>query len=177
MPFGNMEGSFDDLTLSYDVAQNMLLSLDRGEPVQPSGFKAEYMVDRLNHRMSKPDYKFLPPQIQQLYSDTLAQYQDIIAEMEEKIIAAKNEYIPTEGPMVGVDMYVEAEDPTKEPKRARLPSRAVEWLVKTLEQQGASLQKMEQMEKQNLASLSDALFKRQGQAQGPAAPMPPLASG
>ena len=33
--------------------------------------------------------------------------------------------------MVSVDMYVPNEDPQKQPKRARIDQRAVEWLMKT----------------------------------------------
>lgn len=169
MPFGNLEEGFEDLTLDYDNAQNLILALDRGQPMPVSEFdNADYMAKRLIHRMRKPDFRFKPPEIQQLYKMTLDGYHQELAKQEEKIQAAKNEYIPTDGPMVGVDMYVENEDPTKEPKRARLPSRAIEWLVDVMKKQGMSLEKLENMDKQNAAALADRLMQSQGQMAGPA---------
>ena len=75
--------------------------------------------------------------------------------------------------MIAVDMYVEnKDDPTKAPKRARIPQMALNWLIKQLESQAGSLSKLEQMSSATQASVADML----GQANQPPG-MPPGMAG
>jgi hypothetical protein len=171
MPFGNFEESFEEFTIDSDNVKNDMLALERGEP---SPFQEsdnhEYYVQRFNARMKKADFRYLDPMVQQNYQASLSQHMEADAKQKEAILAAKNEQIPTNGPMVGVDLYVEnKEDPSKAPKRARLPTAAVEWLVKQMEAQGQTMEKLEKYDQGNLATISKMLLSSgnaQGNAQG-----------
>jgi hypothetical protein len=159
MPYGNTEEIFDDLTIDYDNVKNEMLALERGEIPPYSQYEDhEYATKRFVHRMKKADFKFLPPEIQQAYFQRYKEHVGIIEEQMAAIEAAKNEQIPTGGALIAADMYVpNKEDPTKLPKRVRLPYQALEWLVETLETQGASLDKLEAQDKVTLAEAVKSL--------------------
>lgn len=171
MPFGNFEEGFDEFTIDFDNCRNDMLALERGEPVMFSDSdNHQYYIKRFNSRMKKPDFRYLDPMIQQNYAQKLQMHEEALAKQIETERAAQSEMIPTSGPMIGVDMYVEnKEDPTKAPKRARLPSAAVEWLVKQMEAQGQTMDKLERLDKNNLANIASMLLSSsnaQGNAQG-----------
>jgi len=171
LPFGNFETGFDDLTIDHDNVKNDMLTLERGEPVPfADSDNHAYYAQTMSARMKKADFKYLDQQIQANYQQAVQQHMEADAAQQEKILAAKNEQIPTTGPMVGVDLYVEnKDDPTKPPKRARLPTSAVEWLVHQMEAQGQTLQKLEKYDQNNLANISQMLLSSsnaQGNAQG-----------
>ena len=63
--------------------------------------------------------------------------------------------------MIALDMYVPNDDPSKQPKRARVPYQAVEWLLQTLQKQGMSLDKLENMNKGALADMAQQLTQGQ----------------
>lgn len=177
MPYGNLEeGGLSDLTLDYDNAKNDILMLDRGEMPQPNQYdNHQYVIKRLVNRMKQADFRFLSPQIQQNYAQYLQIHEQIEAEQQAQIAAAKSEYIPSGGYLVGVDFYIaQPEDPNKT-RRARIPSQAVEWLIQKLDAQGMSLEKLESIQQ---AALSDIARMSSGQSpqpgpqgQGPTAPM------
>jgi len=166
MPFVNNEEMFSDMTIDYDNVKNDMLALERGEQVQVAPYaKNEYYIGRLTHRMKQPDFKFLQPQVQSAYQTLTQQHQQEVVRKEQAIIDAKNEYIPVGGAMVAIDMYVPNEDPTKQPKRARVPYQAMEWLMGQLDKQGMSLDKLENMNQGALADMAQQLTAgRQEQA-------------
>ena len=170
MPFGNFEEGFDEFTIDYDNCRNDMLALERGEPVMFSeSDNHKYYIQRFNSRVKKPDFRYLDPMIQQNYMQKIQLHEQALAKQIEIERAAQSEMIPTSGPMIGVDMYVEnKEDPAKAPKRARLPSAAVEWLVKQMEAQGQTMDKLEKLDKNNLANIASMLLSSsaQGNAQG-----------
>jgi hypothetical protein len=159
MPYVNNDELFNDLTIEYDNIRNDMLILERGEmPILNPYADNEYCVNKLVHRMKMADFRYLSPQIQQNYQMYLQQHQQEVQRKQEAILAQKNEYIPTGGAMVAVDMYVpNKEDPTKAPKRARVPYQAMEWLVNMLEQQGMSLDKLENMNQGALAEMAQQM--------------------
>ncbi len=145
MPYANFDGSFDDMTMSYDLANNMLLALDRGEqPVMDQSDPA-YMLKKITLRRSKPDFKFLHPVIQNMYAQTAQAYQQLLAQQQMQIQQAEQGYIPTGGQLLGCDFFVA--DPSKptQTRRVRLPSEALQWLVQHLEAQGQSLEQLEML--------------------------------
>jgi hypothetical protein len=128
--------------------------------------------------MKQPDFKYLPPEVQQNFQRKKLMHQQLEAERLRKIQLAQSGFIPTDGPMIACDMYVENPDPTKAPKRARIPQKAVDWLMKKLESQGDTLDRLENMNRGAMAEMAQMLTKNrpaQGmpQGQGPA-PMPQL---
>ena len=161
MPFMNNEESFGDLTLSYENVTNDMLAIERGEKAQisPEDDNA-YYIGKLANRIRKSDFKLLSPEIQQEYHSLLEAHKQQQVEKAQAIKAAQAEFIPTDGAMVAVDMYVPNDDPEKAPKRARIPQKAVEWLLSQLESQGMSLDKMEEMNQGVLADIAKQLQSR-----------------
>jgi hypothetical protein len=147
MPFSNTEESFRDFTIDYDVAKNDILALERGErPTANQYDNHEYLVQRVSARMKEPDFKFLSPEIQQNYQMYRQAHEQMMAEQAQKLIDAKNEFIPVSGAMIACDLYTpNPQDPSKAAKRVRLPYTALDWLVHQLEKQGTALDKLEHM--------------------------------
>lgn len=165
MPYGNMKEGLSDLTLDYRICQNDFLALERGQfsPAQPEDTHT-YMIKKISARMREPDFQFLSPQIQQLFKIRKQQHEQFQAQEQQKLIDAKNEYIPSDGPMIACDMYVpNEEDPSKAPRRARIPQNSLDWLIQRLEAQGQNLQKLEQMNQANLIEIAG--YTHQGQPQ------------
>ena len=170
MPFGNWKETFADFTLDYQNVKNDFLAIERGEmPMVTASDNSEYVLKQVAKRQKERDFKLLPPEVQQLY----AQYQQIheqkMAEEAQAVKAAQSEFIPTGGAMVAADMYVPDEDPTKTPKRVRVPYQALDWLLKQLEQQGMTTQAMENMNQAQMSEVAQMLLS-QGAQQGQASP-------
>ena len=166
MPYGNLSEGFEDLTMDFDAATNDILALDRGEFPPISDYdKHPYMIQRLVSRVRKPDFKYLAPELQKNYTEKIKLHQ--MAEMKrlEQLKAMENEAIPTGGFLVSCDFY-EA-DPTNPAKtrRVRLPSEAIQWLIKTLQAQGNDLDQLAAMNKGAMAQMAQMLAsKSQGEA-------------
>ncbi len=159
MPFVSMKNTFSDLTMDKKNAMNLMLAIERGEnpPMHPAQ-NHEYMIKKLTSRTLEADFQFLDPSIQQVYKIKIQEHEMARAEQERKLLAAKDQYIPTEGPLVKADVYIaDSDDPTKQPKRAQIPQRALEWLIKRLEDQGNSLDRLEQLNKQSLVEMAQMI--------------------
>lgn len=153
MPYANNELSFNDFTLSYDRATNMILQLDRGQAPTPNMYDdGPYIIKRLTARMVQADFEFLDPQIQQNYKDTVSLYEEMEAEKQRKIQAAQADFIPTNGANIKVAWYIP--DPTNRSRsiQATLPASAIEWLVKRLEDQGQSQAQLQSINNVNAMS-------------------------
>jgi hypothetical protein len=169
LPFGNFESAFEEFTIDSDNVKNDMLALERGEQLMFSDSDNHaYYAKVLSARMKKADFKYLDPMVQQNYEQKVQMHLEADAKQQEAILAAKNEQIPTTGPMVGVDLYVEnKDDPSKPPKRARLPTSSVEWLVHQMEAQGQTMEKLEKYNQDNLAKISEMLLSSSGQGNAP----------
>jgi len=147
------------------------LALERGEQVSSNAYDDhEYLIKRLVARMREADFKFLDQQIQMAYQQVIQEHEQARAEQERKLLAAKDQYIPTEGPLVKADVYIaNPKNSTEQPKRAQIPQRALEWLITRLDDQGNSLDRLEQMNKQSLVEMAGMINPQMG-----AQPMPQL---
>lgn len=137
MPFANNEQSFNDFTMDYDRATNIILSLDRGQSPTPYKYdKGPYIIKRLTARMSQSDFQYLDPQIQANYDNMVGLYEQMEAEKAREMQAAQQELIPTTGAMIKVAWYIK--DPTNPSRsiQATLPASSIEWLVQRLQDQG-----------------------------------------
>jgi hypothetical protein len=139
MPMANNEQSFNDFTLDFDRATNIILALDRGEQVTPNKYdKGPYIVKRLTARMSSSDFQLLAPPIQEAYAATVAQYEEMETKKAQEMKAMQSDFIPTDGAQIKVAWYVK--DP-KNPSRsiqATLPASSINWLVQRLSEQGSA---------------------------------------
>ncbi len=162
MPYANAEEAFSDLTIDYDCIKNDMLMLERGSnPPIGKYDDPKYAVKKLTARTRQPDFQFLNPRVQQAYDARIAQYEQIMADAAQKEMDAKNEFIPSNGAMIAVDMYVEnPKGPQFPAKRVRIPYQAVDWLVKRLEAQGQTLQAMEAQNQGVISDMADYLLQK-----------------
>jgi hypothetical protein len=166
MPFGNHEEGFEDLTMDYDNAKNEVLSLDRGTPgLMPKYEDQGYIVKKLTTRMNKPDFQFLPQEVQQLYAQRLQEHENVLEQQVQKIQAAKDGFIPSGGALVACDLYLPAKNPDAAAKRARIPYESLQWLVKRLETQGLAQDNLEQMNQAAVADMAGQLMQQNQQTQ------------
>lgn len=156
-PYANNEEPASDATIDFDNATNDILALDRGEyrPAQPYD-DHPYVIRRLTHRMRLEDYKYLPEEIRAMYEQKVDEHNQLEAERQKQIMLAKSELIPSGGPLVACDFYVN--DPkTGAVKRAKLPQQTLNWVIEKLEAQGMAQEQLEQMNQGALADLSKYL--------------------
>lgn len=158
MPYSNLDQSFNDLTIDYDNATNDILALDRGEmPILNKSDTHDYIIKRLDHRMRQADFKSLPPQVQQNYDQYKQEHEMILVEQQQAAERAQAGQVPSGGYLVVVDFYVPKADNPAETQRARVPYQALEWLIKKLEDQGMSLQKLEGMQGGTVAEMANQM--------------------
>lgn len=170
MPFANFDESFDDMTIDYDNSVNDILALDRGEQPPVNEYDNHiYSIKRLVSRVRKPDFKYLPPQVQSSYAQKIQAHQQIQTFQTMQIQRAEQGFIPTSGYLVTCDFYVtDPSDPTGlKTRRARLPYQAVEWLVKQLETQGASQDQLHDMNQGAQSEMAQQFTRMGGGGQGP----------
>lgn len=138
-PYSNNELMAEDLTMDFDNGTNMILALDRGQYMEPSMYDdKKYLIKRLTTRTRKADFKFLAPQIQQMYQQIIQQLIQMDAEEQQKIQEAAQGFIPMSGMAVVCDIYVPDPSNSSKTQRARVPYDALTWLLKRLEEQGAT---------------------------------------
>lgn len=176
MPYANDDLILEDLTLDYDVATNYLLQLDRGQVPTPNRYdNHEYLIKKLVSRTRKADFSALSPQIQQNYQQSIAMHQQLKVQEEMAIKQAQSEFIPSGGYLVACDLYVpNPDDPTKLPKRVRLPSEALNWLIGQLDSQGSSQQSLEGVGNGALSEMSQMLMNNLKQKAGGMSPQPQM---
>jgi hypothetical protein len=162
MPFSNTDESLSDLTMDYDISQNVMLAIERGEMPDVHEYENHtYMAKTLTARCKKPDFKFLPQPVQQVYAARIEQHEQILADQAQKLIDAKNEAIPTGGALIACDLYTQdPKDPMKAAKRARIPYQALDWLVQQLEAQGQGLEKLEHMDQATQAGIASKVLQK-----------------
>jgi len=166
LPYANIDESFSDLTMDYEIANNLILSLDRGEmpPVFPFD-KNEYIVSRLSKRMTEPDFRFLHPFIQGNYEQQIQLRMEAEQAKKEAVQRAASGFIPDGGALIGVDYYVTDPNNPDRTRRARIPYAAVDWLVRKLEEQGTFKQQALQIPEEVVAE-SQISHENIPQAQG-----------
>lgn len=158
MPYVNEEEMFGDLTMDVDNATNDILALDRGEmpPARPYD-KHEYHIQRLTSRMSKPDFRFVAPQVVQMYQQKVDEHEKVKADQLAAVQRAQSGFIPSGGPLTPVDLYVQDPTSPKKTQRARVPYEALIWILNKLEEQGMSQASMENMSQGAQADIASKL--------------------
>lgn len=174
-PYLNKEQIFSDFTLAYDNAENDILMLDRGQMPQMNKYrypKVEYIIGKLSNRMGQADFQFLPPQVQQMYQQVLAQYEALIQQQIQEQAALNSQYIPSGGGLIRTDMWIpDPSSPTGKQMRASVPYESLAWLLDRLGKQGMT---QEALKQQQQAVVSDIAGRIQANAQA-RAQVPPQA--
>jgi hypothetical protein len=180
MPYGDIDGCFDDLTIDYDSATNEILALDRGEqpPVFPND-NHQYLAQMLTGRTKKADFKILSPQIQQNYFQKIQIHTQIDAAQKMQIQRAEQGFIPTSGLLVPCDFYVQdPSDPTGvKTRRARFPYDALNWLLNQLQNQGTMMEGFKSMPQSQQAQYAQMMGGAGGQSGASPPPSSPSGGG
>jgi hypothetical protein len=159
-PYANNDLAAEDLTMDFDAGTNMILSLDRGQYMEPSMYDdKKYLIKRLTNRTRKADFKFLPEQMQMMYQQVIGQLIDLDAEEQRKIQEAAQGFIPMSGMAVVCDIYVPDPNNSSKTMRARVPYDALTWLLKRLEEQGATQQAIMQQQQAVVAQTAQSLMQ------------------
>ena len=159
-PYANNDLASEDLTMDFDNGTNMILAMDRGQFMEPNMYDdKKYLIKRLTTRMRKADFKFLSPQIQQMYQQVVQQLMDMDAEEQRKIQEAAQGFIPMSGMAVVCDIYVPDPSNSSKTMRARVPYDALTWLLKRLEEQGATQQSIMQQQQAIVAQTADRFLQ------------------
>lgn len=174
MPYSNGVAALSDLTMDYDSATNDILALDRGQtpPVHPDD-NHKYMLKRLTKRMREPSFMMLDPMIQQNYQQRVGIHQEFMAENAKTQMMFDQGLIPTTGPMVGVDYYVDnPKDPQGKPVRLKVYSDAIRWLLAALEKQGTMTDSLMDLPEDTRAGVQRQAMGQAGPGGAQPAPAP-----
>ena len=141
MPFLNDEPLLGDMTVKKDQADSVILSLDRGE--EPFYFETaehEYMLQRLTRRMNEADFPLLPQKTQMNYQERIERHTETLMAQQQEAARATAGFIPSGGGLISADYYVSS--PEGKQHRVRIPYESMDWLVKKLNDQGSSVEKI-----------------------------------
>jgi hypothetical protein len=159
-PYANNELASEDLTMDFDAGTNMILSLDRGQFMEPSMYDdKKYLIKRLTNRTRKADFRFLAPQIQDMYGQLIQQLIDLDSQEQQAIKDAAQGFIPMSGMAVVCDIYVPDPSNSSKTMRARVPYDALTWLLKRLEEQGANQAAIMQQQQAVVAQAAQTLMQ------------------
>lgn len=164
MPFANLDQSFNDLTIDYDNATNLILALDRGEePYVSRNDDPKYMARRLLHRMRQADFSLMPNPVKQNYARYLATYQQIEIEHQQALQRQQSGFIPTTGPFIKITNFLEP-DPADATKtiQVALPLDALRWVKSALDEQGTTTQAFDQLPEPVQASIANQAVSGEG---------------
>jgi hypothetical protein len=166
LPYANKDQIFDTLLVDFKNIENDLLALDRGEPREASADdENDKYIKALTYRMKQPDFKLLPPQVQQMYMMVREQHRQFQAQKEQQILLAQQQAIPSGGNLVKVDMYIMKDN---KQVRATFPDEALKWLQDKLAQQGLAQERLSTMATVDQAEMAQMMMLNQ---QAPQMPM------
>jgi len=179
LPYGNNEQVFSTLTLDYDTASNMILALDRGEmPAIPVYGNTDFYLKALTSRTVKADFKYLEPQVQQGYSQSIQQLNQIKSGQLLQAQQAAQGMIPASGFLTTVNQSWK-NPVTNKVERIKVPSDSMAWLVQKLNQQGTFVQELQSQSPQVQSEVAAGASQMQQQMaqQMPVNPNVPQAQG
>lgn len=146
-PILNRENAFKHVTVQYKNIESDILQLERGEYVKPRRFdNHELTLKFLVNRMTQKDYGRLNPEIQQLFEQKYQEHEQILNQQMEEMREAQAGMIPTGGPLVRCDVYVndDPNDPTKT-SRMEMPQETLSWVKAMMEKQGLFQERLQEI--------------------------------
>ena len=132
-----------------------------------------FVIQALSHRMKKSDFKFLPPQVQQLYQQKVQMHEATFQQQQMAVQQQQLGMIPQGGFLTTVNASWE-NPATGRVERIKIPSEAVKWLVDKLNAQGAFVAEQAELPMQSQANMAAGL-EQQSQPQTEA-PIPEAVS-
>ena len=112
------------------------------------------MIDSLNHRMKKSDYRFLDPVIQQQYEQTRIQHEVVFEQQQMAALRTQQGAIPAGGFLITVNASW-FNPVTNRTERIKVPSEAMFWLVQQLNTQGFFAQQMGELPLSSQAAIGN----------------------
>jgi len=141
LPYGNKAEIFNPLTVNYDTAVNIVLSLDRGElPEVPQYSNIDYILKALANRTVQSDFRFLPMQTINNYWTLIKQLETIKSQQLLQAQQAQQGMIPMGGFLVTCNASMQG--PDGKVQRIKVPADALSWLVEKAKAQGLQVQQM-----------------------------------
>jgi cellobiose-specific phosphotransferase system component IIB len=167
LPYGNKDEIFSPLTINYDTAVNIILSLDRGEmPKVPKYGDTDYLLRAIQSRTVKADFILLAPQVQQNYDQVIQQLEQTKSAQELQIQQAAAGMIPSGGFLTTVNASWQNPS-TGKVERIKIPSDAISWLAQKLNQQGTFVRELESQSPQVQAEISNNVVQMNNPQQAP----------
>lgn len=171
MPYANNELATIDLTIDYDLAENAILALDRGQrPPVHQYDNHQYMTQKLTTRVRQPSFDLLDPQIQLNYHQCIEIHEDFIAFNMQQAQMAEQGHIPTTGYLVVCDLYVPKPDNPTATERVKIPSDSLGWLIQRLEERGTTVERIQELPAGAQNEIQDKVSAGHG---GPSQPLAP----
>ena len=115
--------------------------------------------------MRKADFEFLSDEVKASYQQIYDMYVQIEADEKQKIQEAALGFIPMSGMAVVCDLYVPDPNNSSKTMRARVPYDSLTWLLKRLEEQGASQAGLMEQQQGVIADIAERLVKQRPQPQ------------
>lgn len=146
MPFGGSAINLVDYTLEEDIADNLILALERGEtPEPPQNVNIGGLLRRLDRHMMMADFKLLEPQIQEMFENYRTFYIELEQERVSRDLMAQKDFIPTGGGRVRTDLKVPSKRPDGRTVTENLvvPTNSLHWLADMLKKQGELREELE----------------------------------
>lgn len=161
LPYANKSETFNTLTLNYDTASNMILSLDRGvKPNIPTYGNIDFYLQALTSRTVRSDFMHLPQQVQMLYQQCIQQLNMVKSSQALQVQQAQQGMIPASGFLTTVN--ASWKNPTTgKVERLKVPSDAIAWLAGKLNQQGVFMQTMANQAPQVQADIASQVAAQQ----------------
>jgi hypothetical protein len=174
LPFSNNDEIHSRMTINYENAKNIMLSLDRGEFPEISQVEdPAYIASELNHRMRKADFKYLTEQIKQAYMQQVQQYNEIQTTKLREVQMSEQGFIPFDGPQVPVDGMYEitiGSNGQEKSERVKIEQSAINWLLEKKKQQGSVMGNIQNMPLGQQAQLAEQFNQQQASGMSPQMP-------
>ena len=164
LPYGDSDEIMDPMTITYDIAVNTIMTLDKGDlpVVEPPDL--DYMINSISLRMAKPDFKYLDASIKMNYNN----YMTVLKEMKSSLMLQEQQAQMGQVPAGGFLTTINASwtnPATGKVERIKAPSEAIAWLMSTLQRQGWMSQNLNSFSDNDKADMLSTMAGPQDQLQ------------
>lgn len=150
MPFLKDSNLAEEITADVRACDDVMAAIERGEMPQMSKYdNHKFFIRKLSNKIKTSAFKFLHPQIQQMYMQRLQMHEMEEARQAEAIKSAQMGLIPSGGGLVTVSGIKDQDGNV-----LRLPYETIMFAVKKLNEQGTLANSIE-TEVQNKGAIAD----------------------
>lgn len=165
LPFGNKSKIFSAMTLNTENAENDILAMDRGEFIPANKYDDhQFMINALINRIKKADFRFMNPEVQQMYLVKLQQHEQFFEQQKQALAQGNAGQVPMGGFLVTVNAS-RFNPAANRVERIKLPSDAIQWITEKIDQQGFFAQEVEGLPSASQADIAVGSLPQVGQQQ------------